>query len=78
MLHDLETGARTNYRDTTLGQIEAALGWEPGEILARVEGRRPPRPADRQMRRIQDAWPHLSSDAKQILADLAEGALRRF
>lgn len=76
VLDDIETGRRPgNYSDTTLARIEAALGWEPGEIRARAEGRRPRRSPDRNLRRLQDAWPHLSEDARSILADLAERGL---
>lgn len=78
VLDDLETGRRRNYTDATLGQVEGALGWEPGEIRARAEGHRVRRAPDREMRRIQDAWPHLSTDARRILAALAEiGAATR-
>lgn len=77
VLGDIENGRRSNYSDVTLGRIEAALGWEPGETRARLEGRYPRRSSDREMRRIQDSWPHLSTDARRILADLAEGALLR-
>lgn len=76
VLCDLENGKRGNYTESTLGQVEGALGWEPGEILARAAGRRVDRAPDRELRRIRDAWPNLSTDARRILADLAENALR--
>lgn len=76
VLDDLENGRRSNYTESTLGRVEAALGWEPSEIRTRAEGRKPGQTYDRHMRRLRDAWPHLSNDARAILADLAENVLR--
>lgn len=76
VLDDIENGRRTNYSDSTLARVEAALGWEPGEIRARAQGIRLQRRPDRNMRRILDVWPDLSDDARAMLASVAESAVR--
>ena len=75
LLDDLETGRRTNYSDTTLATVEAALGWSPGSCLRIVHGGRARREIDPALQRLMDAWPRLSVDSRKILASLAEAAL---
>lgn len=71
-IDDLETGRRTRFRADTLGRVERALTWEPGTIIAMVEGGRVGYDLDADLRRIHDAWPRLHPDARAMLADLAE------
>lgn len=71
-LADLETGARTRYQPATLSAVEVALGWTAGSIEEMAYGGRPRRAFDRELTRVVDAWPHLSPDARLMLADLAD------
>ena len=72
VLADLETGARTNYLESTLAAVEACLGWSPGTCARIVEGGRVRRETDPLMVRLMDAWPLLSPDARAMLVKMAE------
>jgi transcriptional regulator with XRE-family HTH domain len=72
VLDDLERGRRSNYAESTLAAVEAALGWEPGSCLRIVQGGRPRREADPLLVRLLDAWRVLSPDARRMLVDVAE------
>jgi len=76
LLADLETGNRDNYLPATLAAVEAALGWSYGTCERVVAGGRVAREMDPALVRLMDAWPHLSPDARALLAELAERALR--
>lgn len=66
----LERGESTRYDADTLAAVEDALAWEPGSIEAFIAGR-PPRTTDKHLAEIHAAWPHLSNDARAILAEIA-------
>ena len=72
LLDDIENGRRRRYKDYTLAVMEAALGWEPGSCEQVVRGGRPTPVPDLVLARVQAAWPHLSDDARLMLAELAE------
>ena len=76
VLGDLERGRRANYLDSTLAAIEGSLGWAPGSCERIVAGGRPAREMDPMLSRLLDAWPRLSHDARAMLVELAERALR--
>lgn len=72
LISDLESGRRQNYAHETKLIIEAALLWEDGSIDRIAAGGQPLPVADGPMQRLLKAWPHLSPDARDMLADLAE------
>lgn len=72
LLDDLEAGRRSNYSDATYAAIEATLGWREGTCLRVVDGGRVFREYDPAMARIMRAWPHLSREVQEMLADLAD------
>lgn len=76
LIGDLETGRRSNYTDAKLAAIESVLGWEPGSIRSLAHGGRVKIERDEAMIRLLDVWPLLSSDARRILAEVAERAIR--
>jgi hypothetical protein len=76
VIRDIETGARHNYSDVTLASIEAALGWAPGAALRVVQGGRVQREVDPALARLLDAWRGMSPDARMLLVDIAERAVR--
>ena len=72
VIDDLESGRRGNYSEATLAAVEVALGWREGTCRRVVSGGRVFREVDPAMARIMLVWPRLSTDAKSMLADLAE------
>lgn len=72
LIGDVERGRRGNYSPETKAIIESALLWEEGSIDRIAAGGQPRPAADGPMQRLLAAWPHLSSDARNMLADLAE------
>jgi hypothetical protein len=77
LISDLERGRRDNYAPETKLIIESALLWEPGSIDRIVAGGRPRQVKDAAMVRLLAAWPQLSTEAREMLADLAERSQRR-
>jgi transcriptional regulator with XRE-family HTH domain len=74
VVDDLERGRRSNYSAATLAAVEAALGWEFGSAVRVVSGGRPNREMDPYLAQLVDVWPSLSTDARAMLARLAEYA----
>ncbi|GAB3889359.1 hypothetical protein GCM10028802_42200 [Terrabacter terrigena] len=76
VVDDLELGRRSNYAETTLAAIEAALGWTPGTCLRVVQGGKVQREVDPSMVRLMDAWVRLPEEARAMLVEIAERAAR--
>lgn len=76
VIDDIERGSRANYAPATLASVEAALGWTPGTCLRVVGGGRVRRDVDPSLVRLIDSWRRLSPDARAMLVDIAERALR--
>lgn len=72
LISDLETGRRHNYSEETKLIIESALLWEAGSIDRIADGGQPRPVPDGPMQRLLKAWPDLSQDAREMLAELAE------
>lgn len=75
-VEELTAGRRTRYRESTLWAVESALGWEHGDALRIVEGRRRRRVRDPGLARITDAWPRLSDRDKRVLLVLLDALTR--
>lgn len=75
-LGKLERGVQHGYSPGTLGAVEYALGWEPGDCERIVDGGKP-RSTDPEWVRISNVWALLSVDARRMLANLAEDTARR-
>lgn len=72
-INNLEHGHQHNYDDDTLAFVEAALGWDDGEIRARATGQRPRRTHPEDLRLVISAWPRLSeADRRLIVAMVRE------
>lgn len=76
-LSDLEGGRRDRYEAGTLAAVEATLGWKPGSISTVLGGGDPAPETDEALARLLAAWPTLSDDARELLAELAEKVTRR-
>lgn len=76
VIDDLELGRRSNYADSTLAAVEAALGWHPGTCLRVVQGGKVKRDIDPDLVRLLDVWLRLSPDARVMLVEIAERAAR--
>ena len=76
VLSDIERGARTRYRAETLAAVEAALGWEPGDIGRVVAGGQPTRVDDENLFAIRALWPRLPVRARRALRAAAEQLAR--
>lgn len=76
VLDDIEKGRRANYSEATLAAIEAALGWEPGTCRRVVEGGRVRHEVDPELMRLLDAWRVLTPDARRLLVEIAERAVK--
>ena len=76
VLSDLETGRRQRYAPRTLAAVEAALGWAPGTCERVAQGGRVRMEMDESLQRVLDAWPRLSPDARVLVAEMVEKALR--
>lgn len=61
-----------DYKPDTLGPIENALHWEPGTCYRIADGLAPKYGDGPALRAIIDAWPNLSDEVRQVLADVAE------
>lgn len=73
---DLETGRRDNYLDTTLAAVELALGWQFGTCVRVVQGGRVVHEVDPDLARLLVLWRRLSRDARLMLVEVAERAVR--
>lgn len=72
VLEDLEKGMARDYKPDTLAAVEVALQWEPGTCYRIADGLAPRYEGGRELRAILDAWPHLTDEVRQVLADVAE------
>lgn len=77
VVSDIERGRRDNYDPATLGTIQNCLGWEPGSVERVLNGGKPKVAVDPLLKRLHDAWPHLSTDAQRMLVRQAEDAIRQ-
>lgn len=86
-VQDVEGGAKTRYRPTTLGGIERGLRWKPGSIKAILAGGEPSpvvagesdappvtqvHHGDRVTRFPEDRWARMSDAQRRALLELAE------
>lgn len=76
VLGAIETAERANFSAKTIERLESALGWEFGSAARVRGGLEPLYVEDPNLRRLRDAWPHLSADSRRMLADIAERAAR--
>lgn len=72
-LATVENAERANVTTETYAPIEAALGWEVGDVFRVREGREPNRRWDQAMVRLMEIWPFLSDDQRNVLVTVAEG-----
>lgn len=76
-LGKLERGVQTGYAPGTLGAVEDALGWEPGDCMRIVGGGRPRVRQDEEWVRLKNLWPRMPVELRRAILRIAEDALDR-
>lgn len=76
---NLENGRRKGrHAEGFLEHVEDLLGWVEGSIMqAGEQGKAPRVKADQYLARVHQAWPKLDEQAKKIVVDIVESAIRR-